>query len=284
MPNAENRPPQGKMSEVYFANIYLPNELGVSTSVRVAVKRPLDDDEVGELVGQEFEIMQKMNHPNIMRPLAKFSYLGIIGYVMRAIKGINMNELAIQLRHSKDSKELARVLGDIMVLLVPALVYMHSVGIAHRDLKPQNVLIEVQDLSDGTHVYTPIICDFGLAIPDSSGQKSYKAAGTPLYIPMEYMYKQYVTVEEAQAADVYALGLMIVESVTGWTRDDYFDEVPKLTMNAIEKFGGQPLRAFVEAMIEGEPEKRTSMQGLYQFKWLQQQFEQRGIPIPNSPL
>jgi serine/threonine protein kinase/WD40 repeat protein len=98
--------------------------------------------------------------------------------------------------------------ADLIATLADAMHYAHSLGIVHRDLKPANVL-----MSDAA---TPKIADFGLAkrLDLGHGQTATgMVLGTPGYMPPEQATGQSKNI--GPAADIYALGAMLYEGITG---------------------------------------------------------------------
>ncbi len=101
-----------------------------------------------------------------------------------------------------------RLVRNILEQLCDALTYVHKKQIVHRDLKPDNVLVTYR----GDNVK---VLDFGLAYSDSYDDHLVKA-GTPKYAAPEQMTKGN-TVD--QRADIYAVGLMLLEMTTGSLAD-----------------------------------------------------------------
>ena len=94
---------------------------------------------------------------------------------------------------------------DIALELADALARAHHLGVIHRDLKPENVLLA----ADGT----PRLTDFGLAFDAAATRLTQQ--GT-LLGTLAYLSPEAVRGEEAGAAgDVWALGVMLLEMVTG---------------------------------------------------------------------
>src|SRR5262249_60375336 len=102
----------------------------------------------------------------------------------------------------------SRDAADLAEPLAGAMTAVHRAGIAHRDLKPQNVLIA----ADGT----PKVTDFGIA-KTTRGSDSHTETGiilgTPSYMAPEQAEGR--TKEVGPEADVWALGALLYECLTG---------------------------------------------------------------------
>jgi len=267
---------------VYFADIVLPSKGEGNDLHKVAVKKPLSNGWHASDIAREIEIMELLDHSNIMRPIAKFKFKGYFGYVMEAIDGLDLDVLVRHLKNNGYVDELESLLGDVMIELVPALAYMHSMGVAHRDIKLTNVMVETKEESDGNYVLTPFICDFGVSISKLDSRKVHEVRGSPAFFPPEYVHLNEVTLEQAQAADVYALGMLIIQYVTGWTRPYLLYKIPGQVMAQLERFGGKELRSFVESLITHDPKFRPMMRNLFQHSWLIQQLQMRDMPLPKA--
>src|SRR5262249_36012696 len=102
----------------------------------------------------------------------------------------------------------ARQAARLVESLARAIHYAHQRGIVHRDLKPANVLIDAEG--------APKISDFGLAKLLEGGPSDSAAGvpvGTPCYMPPEQARAESTRI--GPAADVYALGAVLYEMLTG---------------------------------------------------------------------
>ena len=139
--------------------------------------------------------------------------------------------------------------------LVEALRDIHRVGLVHRDLKPGNVLLA----DDG-----PRVIDFGIArTPDAVGLTSTGVAvGTPPFMAPE----QFRRADVGPAADIFALGAVLVYAATGHGPFDG-DSAHAVGFRVVYEepdLGGLPdeLRELVGACLEKEPERRAGVAGL----------------------
>jgi serine/threonine protein kinase len=122
-----------------------------------------------------------------------------------------------------DGKPLApREAAELVEQVARAMTAVHGAGIVHRDLKPQNILIAV----DGT----PKVTDFGIA---KTGRDSHTQTGailgTPGYMAPEQAAGE--TKHVGPAADVYALGAILYECLTG--RPPFLAATPVETMRLV---------------------------------------------------
>ena len=151
----------------------------------------------------EAETAARLKHPHIV-PIYEIGEQGRLPYLaLEFVEGGNLAQ-AMAVR------PLAPIQAAGMVeTLARAIDYVHQHGVVHRDLKPANVLLTAEGI--------PKITDFGLAkwldVPSGHATQSGTVLGTPSYMAPEQAQGQSGRI--GPATDVYALGAMLYEMVTG---------------------------------------------------------------------
>jgi eukaryotic-like serine/threonine-protein kinase len=150
---------------------------------------------------REVKLARRVTHPNVARTYELGEHEGIRFLTMELVSGESLAGLLA--RHGR--LDLSRAL-PILTCACDALAAAHAAGVVHRDIKPDNVLVA----RDGRIVVT----DFGIAASaDEPGAatRSGLIVGTPGYMAPE----QVEGGEVGPAADLYALGVLAFELVTG---------------------------------------------------------------------
>ncbi len=190
---------RGGMASVFRA--YEP-ALDRQVALKVLPREFLHDPSFAERFRREAQVVARLEHPNII-PIYAFdidSSEGIPWMAMRLVAGGALSQLIRRERPSVGRTiEILRGVAD-------ALDYAHQKGVVHRDVKPQNVLLD----EDG-RVY---LADFGIAkIVEASGGLTATGVitGTPQYMAPE----QAMGLKVTHQVDIYALGIVAYEMLTG---------------------------------------------------------------------
>ncbi len=186
---------RGGMSEVFLA-------FDEQAQQEVAVKLVANNTpEYGRRLQREVAILRALCHPHIL-PLLDDGCAGAYCYlVMPYMRTGNLRERLARKRMTPQEA------GNVLMQLAEALQYAHKQGIVHRDIKPSNVLL---DTADEDYVY---LADFGLAKAldvESDITQTGCLIGTPQYMAPELADMPY-----SIGSDIYALGIMLYQMLTG---------------------------------------------------------------------
>jgi len=189
---------EGGMAEVYRAQDTL-----LGRAVAVKLLRPQYANESSFLVRflQEAQAAASLSHPNIVT-VYDVGQDGDARYiVMEYVEGVNLKDVLLE-SAPFDAERAVNIAAQICLAVGVA----HRAGLVHRDIKPQNVL-----LTSGDHVK---VTDFGIAIALSAPKGLTEEGtvwGTPHYISPE----QAMGEEVGPASDVYSIGVVLFEMLTG---------------------------------------------------------------------
>ena len=179
----------------------------LSTGHEVAIKMPHPEVEGEQLFYQRFcreqEICENLDHPSVVKGFTKHNR-----HQMYLVMEFAPGRLLRHLLSEQRKLPLERVVR-IAVAMCEALDYIHSQGVVHRDLKPENILVDDADRIK--------LIDFGIASRTGARRLTFgklsQVMGTPDYIAPEQ-----VNGKRGDArSDIYALGVLLYEMLTGAT-------------------------------------------------------------------
>jgi eukaryotic-like serine/threonine-protein kinase len=206
---------RGGMGEVYEGE-----DLELQEHVALKLVRPemLLDAHAMQRFKREVHLAKKVTHPHVCRTFDLFRHHSANGDVARDLIFVSMELLAgetlsqyLRRRGQLTPKEALPLITQIAGGMEAA----HRVGVIHRDFKPGNIIL----VSQGTTSFRAVITDFGLALRSGGDatttsmevSASQGIVGTPAYMAPEQLEGREVTA----AADIYALGLVMYETLTG---------------------------------------------------------------------
>jgi Tol biopolymer transport system component len=188
-----------------MATVYLAEDLRHRRKVAVKVLRPELAATLGpERFLQEIETAAQFQHPHILPVHDSGNAQGFLYYVMPYVEGESLRTRLV--RHGElPIHDAVKILLEVC----DALAYAHARGVAHRDIKPDNVLLS------GRHA---LVTDFGVAkaLSEATGRQQLTTAGVALGTPA-YMAPEQAAAEPNidHRVDLYALGVLGYELVSG---------------------------------------------------------------------
>lgn len=150
----------------------------------------------------EAQAMAKLNHPHIIPIYEVGEHLGVCYFSMRLIDGGDLSK-----KLDLFTNQLSRI-ASLVVKVAMALDHAHRNGVIHRDLKPQNILIDEKE--------QPSVTDFGLAKLTQDEVEltlSDQVLGSPHYMAPEQARGESKHVEGS--ADIFSLGVILYRLLTG---------------------------------------------------------------------
>jgi serine/threonine protein kinase/Tfp pilus assembly protein PilF len=188
---------KGGMGRVYKA---LDKEINEKVAIKLLNPEVGSDEETIERFKNELRLARKVGHRNVCRMYDIAQEEGAYYISMEYISGEDLKSFIVRSGQLTVGKAVS-----IAKQVCEGLSEAHRLGVVHRDLKPQNIMIDKEGNAR--------IMDFGIA--RSLKVKGITGAGVMIGTP-EYMSPEQVEVKDVdQRSDIYSLGVILYEMVTG---------------------------------------------------------------------
>ncbi|MCA9138199.1 MAG: protein kinase [Planctomycetales bacterium] len=210
-----------------FGCVYLAydDELRRNVTVKVPHAHRIKSDKDVDAFLTEARTLAKLEHPNVV-PVHDVGRTddGVCFIVSRYIDGSD-------LYHRMQSSPLSiREVVELVATIAEALHYVHNLGVIHRDIKPNNILLDKRG--------TAYLADFGLALLEEDAARSSSVAGTPAYMSPEQARGENHLV--TGTSDIFSLGVVLYQLVTG--RRPFVGENGSEVLRLIQEQPVRPLR------------------------------------------
>lgn len=190
----------GGMANVYKAH---DNRLGRDVAIKILKDEFANDNEFVENFRRESYSAAKLNHPNIV---------GVFDVGMDQVDDTKYYYIVMEIVNGRTLKDIIEEKGKLSVSetinysiqICEALLCAHENGIIHRDIKPQNIIINKENI--------PKVTDFGIAQATNKNTSVEKdIMGSVHYFSPE----QARGIKTDQRSDIYSLGIVMFEMITG---------------------------------------------------------------------
>ncbi|PWA92641.1 Protein kinase, ATP binding site-containing protein [Artemisia annua] len=213
-----------------------------------------------EIVHKEVEIMQHLSgHPGVVTLKAVYEDAQHFHLVMELCSG---GRLLDQMR--KDGVFSEQKTANLIKELMLVLKFCHEMGVIHRDVKPENILLS----SSGSIK----LADFGLAARISNGQTLYGVVGSPAYVAPEVLTGGY-----SEKVDIWSAGVVLHALLVGFLPfgGDSVNTVFEAVKNVSINFQGglwdsisQPARDLIAHMLTRNVSERYSAEEVLRHPWI----------------
>jgi serine/threonine protein kinase len=222
----------------------------------------------------EARALAQIRHDHVVHLHRIVDHAEMLAFEMEYIDGPSLSQLLAKLRkhdrpHSIDAladalslpadafgtRSSVEWLVRLTIEIARALGEVHRHGLVHRDVKPANLLLR----TDGT----PVLADFGLALPSDLDPRSRKFAGTPVYAAPERLRGD--DLDASPVSDVYSLGVTLYEALSltppyqGNTTDEVLRGIEGGKATPLRRLAphiSQDLATIVQKAIEPDPRHR----------------------------
>jgi serine/threonine protein kinase len=185
-----------------MAAVFLAHEISLDRKVAIKVMSPglLMGEGMVERFKHEAITIAHLHHPNIVSVYSVRQAEGLHFFVMRYVQGRSLEQVV-----QRAGRLPLPIVRSILHQVGSALTYAHRSRVVHRDIKPGNILIDVEG--------NAVVTDFGIAKAAERPSRTLTGAlvGTPAYMSPE----QCTGAEVSGASDQYSLGAVLYELVTG---------------------------------------------------------------------
>ena len=233
-------------------------------AMKIYEKEKLNSNSKKNCVYKEIQILKKLKHKNIVKLIEVISTEKQILIIQELIEGISLreyynNEIRNQKGISIHKENIFRI---IFRQIFEAMDYLHKQGMAHRDIKLENILIKKN--------YEIKIIDFGFGMynPENKLQKFF--CGTPNYMPPEIAEKKpYI----GQLADMWSLGILVYKiycadfPFKGKDEKELYKSI-KTGKFSMASYTPDYARKIICSLIVLNPNKRMTCEDVLNSDWL----------------
>jgi len=253
---------EGKFGLVKLGIHYKTKE---RVAIKIIKKEAMNVSDL-ELVKGEIDIMKLCRHPNVVRLLDHFENSEFIFIVMEYLSGGDLGN-HLQVKNFQFTEKRA---AEIMFQIANGLNYLHSYGVLHRDLKPDNIMI-----SDNTENATIKIMDFGLSKVLAPHERVNDGFGTLSFVAPEVLIRQPYN----KQIDIWSMGVILYYMLTSCLpfddENDSEEVIAKMIVfNEVEfpdklfKDRSKELIDIIGQCLIKNPDKRITIDNYVKHPWI----------------
>ena len=252
---------------------------GRKVAIKIINKQGITEQEM-QLTKTEIEILKIGQHPNIITLYDIIENEEKIYIIMEYCAGSDLFAYIEERNFKLPEKHAAQIIRK----LSSAVYYLHSFGIIHRDVKPENIL-----MTDKTEYADIRLLDFGLSKIVRQGEKCTEPYGTLSYVSPEVL--QDIPYDER--CDLWSIGVityLLLSGVLPFDDENNIKEIARKTVYEKTPFYPSLFQNvskeaidFVDKLLQKDPDKRMKMTELFEHPWMKKYFKHNNTkPKSNS--
>ena len=252
-------------------NLGIHKKTGQQVAIKILNKENIKTIEDKELVRIEIEILKLCHHPNIVRLLDHLENNEYIYIVTEYIGGGTLGQYLKKKKFNFSERQATNIMSQI----ANGVKYLHQYGIAHRDLKPDNIMITQQN------DYGVIkIMDFGLSKILSPNERMVDGYGTLSYVAPEVLLRTPYNKE----VDIWSMGVILFYMLSGKLpfRGHKEQEVAeKIVYDPLEfdeddwETRSQKVQDLISCCLEKKKEDRITIDKFINHPWFKKNMKQK---------
>ncbi|CAG9462218.1 unnamed protein product [Pedinophyceae sp. YPF-701] len=236
------------------------NLSGRKVAIKVIDKARLSDINDRKRIAREIKVLKKLHHSCIIRCFDVIDTSSKIYIVMENAQGGSL------LDHVRQRKRLPeREAAMFLQQIVHGLMYCHSKGVVHRDIKLENILLDRDD--------SVRVIDFGLSAITAPGKKLKVYCGSPSYAAPEIVARRHY---DGPPVDVWSLGVVLFAMVCGFLPFHAGGDRQALCKKIMKghftlpDFVSEDVSDLLRHMLTVDPSQRISLRSILQHRWVTQ--------------
>lgn len=253
-----------------FAKVKVATHLitGVEVAIKIIDKTNLNEGSLAKLL-REVKVMKQLDHPNVVKLFEVIDTEDTLFLVLEYAAGGEVFDFLVE--HGRMKEKVAR---EKFRQIVSAIEYCHGLGIVHRDLKAENLLLDAD--------MNVKIADFGFSNFYEAGKPLDTFCGSPPYAAPElFQGKKY----EGPEVDVWSLGVILYTLVSGSLPFDgsNLKELRERVLRGkyrIPFYMSTECEQLLKKFLVLVPSKRTSMRSMLTAEWMNMEME---TMVPHIP-
>lgn len=250
-----------KIGQGASGGVFLAHDADDASSTVAIKQMNLEQQPKKELIINEILVMKSSKHQNIVNYIDSFVHRGDLWVVMEYMEGGSLTEIVTYSVMTEG--QIAAVCCETL----KGLQFLHSKGVIHRDIKSDNILLNV----DGNIKMT----DFGFCAQlNEINLKRTTMVGTPYWMAPEVVSRK----EYGSKVDIWSLGIMVIEMIEG--EPPYLNETPLRALYLIATNGtpklhepealSHTIKRFLSLCLQVDYNKRASAEHLLSDKFILQ--------------